>query len=158
VRWVERVTAVVTGAALLGALTACGEDQRELMATPEPMTPPPATLVHISDVRTGMCLDADRLPAGGRTAYLEAVDCSQQHTGEVFAVVEDSSDPSAAVPNGARCWEEYATYVGIDPEHSRNTVRALTATAEAAAERSAPLVCITVTPDRMAGSVRGTAS
>lgn len=149
---------LAAGLTLLVPLGACTNGPQDLVATPRPVAPPSATMVHVRDVRTGMCLDADRLPSGGRVGYLEVLDCGVEHTGEVFAVVQEASAALGVLPDGSRCWEDYEPYVGTTPDRSRNQVRALTATAEALADRPAPLVCVAVAPDRMTGSVRGTAS
>lgn len=92
------------------------------MATPRPTAPPAATLVHLADVRTGMCLDTDRLPDEGRVAYLEVVDCGLPHTGEVVAVGTEAEDS---------CGGDTA-------------VRALVAAEDVVGEGPAPLVCVRI--------------
>lgn len=98
----------------------CGGGQGQLMATPRPTEPAAATLVHVADVRTGMCLHADRLPADGRVAYLEVVDCGLPHTGEV---VDVGTDPGDSCPQESR---------------------ALVAGEDVVREGPAPLVCVQV--------------
>lgn len=141
---------------LLLPLSACAGGSGELVATPAPISPPAATMVHIHDVRVGMCLDAERLPDDGRVAYLEVLDCSVAHTGEVHLVRDDAASPAGEVPDGASCRQDYRAYVGSDPDTTSNEIRALTATEDALAGQPAPLVCVTVTPGPTTGSVRGT--
>ncbi|SDB81115.1 hypothetical protein GA0111570_103214 [Raineyella antarctica] len=146
---------LVALAALLLPLAGCDGGSGTLLATPKPRTPPPATMVHIQDVRTGMCLDADRLPAGGRIAYLEVLGCATEHNGEVFAVEPGAGTPEG-IPDGKDCWAAYQGYVGTAPDRTQNQIRALTASADAlAADRSAPLVCVAVTPSATTASLQG---
>ncbi|WOQ17442.1 hypothetical protein [Raineyella sp. W15-4] len=140
--------------ALALPLAGCATGSHSLLATPSPQTPPPATMVHLADVRTGMCLDADRLPGTGRVAYLEVLGCAVDHTAEVVAVL-DGNDPAAR--GDAPCSDAFQAYVGSVPDHSDTAVRVLTASADAW-DRSgpAPTVCLAVSPTPVTGSVRGT--
>lgn len=142
-------------ALLMLPLSACAAGSHSLEATPRPVSPPPATMVYISDVRTGMCLDTARLPAGGRVAYLEVLGCEVDHTGEVFAVIQE--DTASTLPDGSRCWDDYQAYVGSPPDRTGNGIRALTAATDAwHSPRPAPLVCVAVSAQPRTGSVRGT--
>lgn len=156
-----------TRAGLLAALVlalplaGCTTGSRTLLATPRPQTPPPATMVHLADVRTGMCLDADRLPRDGKVAYLEALGCGTDHTGEVFAVVSGApvpADPAPADPvPGDPCTDAFEPYVGVTPDRSTVSVRVLTASAEGWDRAApAPTVCVAVSADPITGSLRGT--
>ena len=148
---------LAAGVTLLATLGACTNGSDDLVATPKPVSPPAATMVHIRDVRTGMCLDGDRLPSGGRVGYLEVLDCGVEHSGEVFAVIPEASGTVGVLPDGSRCWEDYEPYVGTAPDRSVNRIQALTATAEARAARPAPRGCVAVAHDRLTGSMRGSA-
>ncbi len=136
--------------ALALPLAGCTTGSQTLMATPKPATPPPATMVHLADVRTGMCVAADRLPRDGKVSYLEVLGCEIDHTGEVFAVV----DGTAA---GDPCTGAFEPYVGTTLDRSSVTVRVLTASGQAWDRATpAPTVCVAVSADPTTGSLRGT--
>lgn len=147
---------VLAAASLLLPVAACSAGGGELMATPKPMSPPPATMVHVHDVRVGMCLDAGRLPEDGLVTYLEVLDCSIEHTGEVHLVQDGTAAAPGTLPDGSPCRRDYQAYVGSHPDTTGNEIRALSAPADALAGRPVPLVCVTVTPTPTIGSVRGT--
>ncbi|WOP19212.1 hypothetical protein [Raineyella sp. LH-20] len=143
---------LLAAAGLALPLTGCATGSSSMMATPVPQTPPPATMVHLADVRTGMCLDADRLPSDGKVAYLEVLGCETAHTAEVVAVL-DGATPAAI---GDPCAAAFRDYVGGTPDDG--DVRQLTASADAWQSRPAPApsLCLAVSPDPVTGSARGT--
>ncbi len=142
--------------ALVLSLTGCGPTQDILMATPKPESRTPATMVHITDIRPGMCLDSDHLPSGDRIGYLEVMGCQLEHTAEVVAVVQDTGEAPVSLADGGRCWDGHQAYIGSTPAHSGYEVRALTAADSPYAEQPATLVCLAVSPAPLTGSLRST--
>ncbi|QGF22970.1 hypothetical protein [Raineyella fluvialis] len=142
----RRLSPAMLLVALTLPLAGCATGSQSMMATPKPQTPPPATMVHLADLRTGMCVDGDRLPRDGKVAYLEVLACDLDHTGEVFAVLDNAGCPAA-----------YQAYVGAGSDHSTNQIRVLTASADAWDRAgSPPTVCVAVAPTPITGSLRGT--
>lgn len=144
-------------AGLVLPLAGCATGSSSMMATPVPRTPPPATMVHLADVRTGMCLDADRLPRDSKVAYLEVLGCETDHTAEVIAVLDGGpTTGSGPTADGDPCTAAFQEYVGGTPDEG--DVRQLTASADAWESRPAPAptVCLAVSPDPVSGSARGT--
>lgn len=138
------LTAVVVAAPLV--LAGCSDPDDDLVAEPAPNESPVTTLVHLSDIRPGMCVDTSGLPEDGSSSYLQVADCGGSHDAEVFAVPGADADP-------ASCPDHFADYVGVDPEASDLEIRAVTPDTEAEAAADTGPVCLAVSPEYVTGSV-----
>lgn len=132
---------------LLAGCTGGGDD---MVATPAPTGSPVTTLVHLSDVRAGMCVDTTGLPEDGRSAYLQVSDCAGTHDAEVFHVLEGDADP-------ATCTDFFEEYVGTAPDASDLEIRAVQDDGRAPeSARSVGAACLAVSPEQVVGSVGAT--
>ncbi len=102
--------ATFTLVAVLVGLGGCSDD------TPDPTKPTAAPAL---DVQVGQCLQVTEA-LDSEVASLPVIDCAQEHTHEIFAAIEDTTDdvfPGATKLEAfseTACYGEFEGYVGIN--------------------------------------------
>ncbi|MGI8686271.1 MAG: septum formation family protein, partial [Acidimicrobiales bacterium] len=118
-------------------------------AVSAPVPPAGGDRVAPADLAKGDCFDQ---PAGG-AVEVARVPCTGAHTDEVFAIVLLDGGPGSDYPPqiddqaDGRCYNEFVTFVGADPERSAFTYDWYTPTRAAWERGERRVPCVIADPD-----------